>query len=333
MARPGANRTTTMALSEFDLIERFFTRQRPSRADVSLGIGDDCALLQVPAGYELALTVDTLIEGRHFPVGTAPEAVGHKAMAVSLSDLAAMGATPAWATLSLSLPEADENWLSAFARGLFELADQFSVELVGGDTVRGPLCITLQLHGFVPVGAALRRRGAQVGDLIYVTGSLGDAGQGLHIIQQGLPDTTDDAAYLIQRLNTPAPRVLEGMALRRRAHAAIDISDGLMADLGHILKKSAVGAELDLEQLPISAPLKRQTPDVLQQWRLALGAGDDYELCFTVPPEQAETVEQSLAPLSSCTCVGVISAQSGLRLYHEGQAFELGQLGFDHFAQ
>ena len=322
-----------MALSEFDLIEHYFAKHRPSRSDVTLGIGDDCALLQVPEGHELAVTIDTLVEGRHFPVGTPAEAIGHKAIAVSLSDLAAMGATPAWATLSLSIPEADEAWLTAFAKGLFTLADQFNVELVGGDTVRGPLCITLQLHGFVPRAKALRRAGAQLGDLIYVTATLGDAGQGLKIIQQELSREDEGAGYCIDRLNRPAPRVNEGLAIRDLAHAAIDISDGLMADLGHILNQSQIGAEIHLEQLPISEALKRQVSDREQQWHLALGAGDDYELCFTVAAESAEKVEKRLADKAGCTRIGVITGQTGLRLLRNGKTFESDRFGFDHFAQ
>lgn len=323
-----------MSLSEFNLIDRFFAANGVQRDDVVLGVGDDCALLRVPAGMELAVSIDALVEGRHYPPGTAADAVGHKALAVGLSDLAAMGAEPAWATLALSLPEADVAWLQGFADGLFALAARFGVQLVGGDTVRGPRVISLQLHGFVPQGRALRRDGARPGDLIYVTGTLGDAGLGLELAVGQRSATAPDDDYLRARLDRPEPRVAAGMKLRGIASAAIDLSDGLAADLGHILERSAVGARLELAQLPLSSALQRLLPDAGERCRFALAAGDDYELCFTVPPERHAAVEQLCSELDcGCRCIGAIEATPGLRLYRpDGALLDQPPHGFDHFA-
>jgi thiamine-monophosphate kinase len=318
-----------MAISEFQLIERYFTRQPVRRRETVLGVGDDCALLSVPPGMTLAVTMDTLVEGRHFPETTAPRDVGHKALAVNLSDLAAMGAQPAWATLSLCLPEPDEAWLTGFAEGLFALAARFGVELVGGDTVRGPRVLTLQLHGWVPEGAALTRSGARPGDGVFVTGTLGDAGAGLAIVAGKISCGSADAQYLRGRLDRPEPRVEAGLALRGVASAAIDVSDGVAADLTHILERSGVGATLWAEALPLSAALARIcAPE--QARRLALSAGDDYELCFTVPPERIP--ELSRLPVA-CTQIGVIEPVPGLRLVDAtGRSLAPGVGGYDHFA-
>ncbi len=317
-----------MALGEFQLIERFFTRQRVKRDDVALGVGDDCALLRMPSDARLAVTMDTLVEGRHFPQGTDPAALGHKALAVNLSDLAAMGAEPAWITLSLSLPSVDEAWLDAFAGGLFQLAEAHGVQLVGGDTVRGPLTITLQAHGLIPANQALRRDGARVGDLIYVTGTLGDAGAGLRIALGELSADGADGQFLRGRLDRPTPRVAWGLALRGLASAAIDVSDGLAADLGHILKASGVGATLNFADLPISDALCRRVGEARAR-QFALTAGDDYELCFTAAPAQAEAIAALPFP---CARVGVIEAGEGLRVYGpDGHHVPVEQAGFDHF--
>ena len=317
-----------MALGEFQLIERFFTRQRVKRDDVELGVGDDCALLRIPSDARLAVTMDTLVEGRHFPQATDPAALGHKALAVNLSDLAAMGAEPAWITLSLSLPSVDEAWLDAFAGGLFQLAEAHGVQLVGGDTVRGPLAITLQAHGFIPANQALRRDGARVGDLVYVTGTLGDAGAGLRIALGELSADGADGQFLRGRLDRPTPRVAWGLALRGLASAAIDVSDGLAADLGHILKASGVGATLKFADLPVSDALCRRVGEARAR-AFALTAGDDYELCFTAAPAQAEAIAALPFP---CTPVGVIEAGEGLRVYGpDGHRMAVEQAGFDHF--
>ena len=323
-----------MSLSEFNLIERYFVGRGPRRSDVALGIGDDCALLRVPAGMELAISIDALVAGVHFPEHTSAEAIGYKALAVGLSDLAAMGAEPAWASLALSLPQADEAWLQAFSAGLFGLAQRFNVQLVGGDTVRGPLVISLQLHGLVPQGQALRRNGARVGDLVYVTGTPGDAGIGLELALGKRAVMPELDAYLRDRLDRPTPRITAGVSLRGIASAAIDISDGLAADLGHILESSGVGARVDLVRLPQSAALQVVEPDATRRFRYALGSGDDYELCFTVPPTAQKTAEQLCADLDcGCRCIGVIEEQPGLRLVAaDGAVLSPDHLGFDHFA-
>jgi len=319
-----------MPISEFDLIARYFARQDVRRPDVPLGVGDDCALLRAPAGMDLAVTTDTLVAGVHFPENTHPEALGHKALAVNLSDLAAMGAEPAWAMLALTLPQADEAWLEAFARGLLGLAARYGVQLVGGDTTRGPLSVTLQVFGFVPQGKALRRDAAQPGDLICVTGTLGDAGLGLRIAQGKLAAPAPYAEYLLGRLERPVPRVETGLALRGLAHAAIDVSDGLVADLGHILDSSGVGATVQVERIPVSAAFRELVAD---DWNTALGSGDDYELCFTLPPERRAELEKSCAERGECcTCIGVIEQRPGLRLLrNDGSAFDLAAQGYDHF--
>ncbi len=322
-----------MGLGEFQLIDRYFTHP-PERADVVLGVGDDCALLQPPPGQLLAMTVDAMVEGVHFPLASDPAALGHKALAVSLSDLAAMGAEPAWATLVLSLPVVEEAWVAACAKGLLGLAEQHAVALVGGDTVRGPRALTTQLHGFVPPSLALRRDAARPGDLIYVTGTLGDAGVGLAIVQGALvPGAPPAHAYLRGRLERPTPRVAHGLALRGLAHAAIDISDGLAADLGHILRRSGVGAVLEPDKLPLSAALCQAVPAPADRLRLALTAGDDYELLFTLPEARAEALAERLAALSvGATCIGRIEAQSGLRLLTAAGPTPYDGGGWDHFA-
>ena len=322
---------TASALSEFGLIQRFFTpsKQRP---DVLLGGGDDCALLQVPPGQALAVSIDTLVEGVHFLAGTDPYAIGWKTLAVSLSDLAAMGAEPAWATLALTLPAADPEWLRGFSSGLYAVADRYHVSLVGGDTTRGPLCISLQAHGLVEPDAALRRSGARPGDLIFVTGSLGDAALALRLRQsnrQCLPSKQQET--LDARLDRPQPRVEVGLALRGRASAAIDISDGLRADLGHILAASGVGARIHLDDLPLSSAL-RACCDEAEALQYALVGGDDYELCFTVPPQRESELVERLARLPElCTCIGRIEQAPGLRLVgDEVDSVGAGE-GYRHF--
>lgn len=322
-----------MSNSEFALIDRYFAAHDARRSDVALGIGDDCALLVPPDGQQLAVTVDTLVADVHFFATADPEGIGHKALAVNLSDLAAMGATPAWATLALTLPNVDEKWLDAFCRGLFTLADRYGVQLIGGDTTYGPVTvITIQAHGFVPPDLVLRRDGARPGDHIYVTGTPGDAGLALAAAFGKATVADKDADYLRLRLERPEPRIAQGLALRGVASAAIDLSDGLAQDLGHILERSGVGARLDVEQLPWSpallASLDRNTAITT-----ALAGGDDYELCFTVPPERAAQLERVAADWDCrCTSIGVITVEPGLRLLQgDGSAFHLEQAGYDHF--
>jgi thiamine-monophosphate kinase len=314
--------------SEFALID--LIRQRvKSRDDVVLGIGDDAALLSVPNDQLLVVSSDTLNAGIHFPEETAPEDIGYKALAVNLSDLAAMGATPAWASLAISLPSVDVDWLEKFLDGFFELADEHNVQLIGGDTTQGPLSITITIHGFVPKNQALRRDGAQRGDEIWVTGSLGDAVGGLAQWQaNGL-----QSAKLRYRLDRPTPRINVGIALRGIAHAAIDISDGLAADLSHILRASKLGAEIEVCRLPMSKPFLDHYPNDHQRYQLQLSGGDDYELCFTAPANQSLVIEQALAECDVVgTVIGHIVSGDGLTCLDEnGDLFELEKKGFEHF--
>ncbi len=319
-----------MPLGEFDLIHRYFERPIEQRQDVIVGIGDDGAVVRVPPGVELVLTSDTLVAGVHFSEDIPPEDLGYKALAVNLSDLAAMGARPAWATMALTLPQADEAWLAAFAQGFFELAQRFSVALIGGDLTRGPLSITVQMHGFVPEGRALRRSGAQAGHYIYVTGTLGDAALALTPRLAELTDTY--RPYLLGRLYRPSPRISEGLSLRAIASSAIDISDGLIADLGHILEASHVGAVLEVDRLPLSTALQK-IKDKKYGWELALTGGDDYELCFTVPPEHQAVLESKRSDFA-CTvsCIGRIEAERGLRcIEHDGTPYLPQGGGYRHF--
>ncbi len=316
-----------MALGEFDLIRRFFTRPA-QRTDVRLGVGDDCALLQPPEGKWLAITVDTLVEDVHFLAGTDPEGLGHKSLAVNLSDLAAMGAAPAWATLAITLPNSDEAWLAAFSRGFLGLAERYGVELVGGDTTRGPLSITVQAMGLVGEGGGLRRSGAKAGDGIYLTGDLGLAGLGLAIMQGETRMLADEA---VARLERPEPRVNAGLALTGWANACIDVSDGLAADLGHVLAASGVGATLDWASLPLPPVVRRYIEEGGDEM-MPLRAGDDYELCFSVPPEREGELARRLADAGCAwTCIGRIDKQGGLRLQKDGRIFELSPSGYQHF--
>ena len=318
-----------MAGREFALIDRIRARAQ-GRADVVLGIGDDAALLRVPDGHELVLSTDTLVSGVHFPADTAAADVGWKALAVNLSDLAAMGAQPAWCTLALTLPEDDADWLDAFLDGFCELAAAHEVALVGGDTTRGPLSITLAMHGFAPAGSALRRGGARGGEDVWVTGTLGDAAGALRQWQGG----GLQSAKLRYRLDRPTPRGGAGLALRGLASAAIDLSDGLAADLGHVLAASGLGAEIELGRLPTSRTLVEHFPGDAARWRLQLAGGDDYELCFTASSAQALEIERALAQCEvHATVVGRTTRDRGLRLLTpEGEAFALGDAGFEHFA-
>ncbi len=324
-----------MGVSEFAIIRDYFTTLGYAREDVTCGIGDDAALLQVPPSRELAVSLDTLVAGVHFPLDTPPSAIGHKALAVGLSDLAAMGAEPAWLTLGLTLPGVDEGWLKAFSAGMGALARDYQLQLVGGDTTRGPLSVTVQVHGLVAPGQAFLRSAAVPGDRVYVTGTLGDAGLALHALQEPLPLAAAMAAALRLRLDRPTPRLREALGLRGLIHAAIDISDGLCADLGHILTMSGVGATLWVDELPLSAALHSMMGVLGRDacLELALGAGDDYELCFTAPPADHEQVRQRCAEMGCAVRqVGVIEAEPGLRCRRaDGSVFQSGRRGYDHF--
>lgn len=312
-------------MDEFALIRRYFSSLSAAHDGVVLGIGDDAALLAPRPGHQLVVTCDTLIRGRHFPDGTAAFDVGWKSLAVNLSDLAAMGAQPRWFLLALSLPEANENWLADFGAGVKVLADRHGVALVGGDTTRGELSITITAMGEVPAGAALLRGGARVDDCVCVTGTLGDAAAALALLQAG----TRDAA-LLARLDRPEPRIAAGLALRGIAHAAIDLSDGLAGDLQHILDASGVGAEVRTDQLPCSPAFLRLTPSA-SRLTLQLAGGDDYELCLCIAPDQVEAARFALdVPL---TVVGRITAQPGLRCIDaSGATIAFDRLAYRHFS-
>jgi thiamine-monophosphate kinase len=323
-----------MACGEFSLIARYFDRVRSSRRDVETGIGDDCALLTVAEKQLLAISTDTLVSGIHFLPDIDPRDLGHKALAVNLSDLAAMGADPSWLTLAITLPEVDESWLAAFSDSLFEQLDYYDMQLIGGDTTRGPLAMTLGIHGLVPAGRALKRSGARPGDWIYVTGTPGDSAAGLAILQDRLTvkDPTQ-AAYLKKRHLRPTPRILHGQALRDLASSAIDLSDGLISDLGHILKASECGARIDLDALPYSTAIKENvSADLALQW--ALSGGEDYELCFTVPEMNRGALDVAIGNLGiPFTCIGQVGPESeGLQFLQNGKPVTLDLKGYDHFA-
>jgi thiamine-monophosphate kinase len=318
--------------SEFDLIEKFFTRPPRANSAVSLGVGDDCALLAPAPGTQLAVSSDMLVAGRHFFPDVDPFYLGHKSLAVNLSDLAAMGARPLAFTLALSLPEVSESWLSAFSQGLLQLADRFDCQLVGGDTTKGPLNICITIFGEVGTADALRRDGALAEDDIWVSGTLGDARLALAALLKDMELESGDLNTALERLHAPQPRVALGLELRGIATSAIDISDGLVGDLGHILKRSHVGARLDVDALPIGHSLARQPCDL--QRRFALAGGDDYELCFTAPAAMRDKVHAaSQAANVDVTRVGTIETEPGLRLVDaNGMPVALTLSAFDHFA-
>lgn len=320
-------------LSEFDLIKQYFQRARPGHASTLLGIGDDCALLQPAPGKQLAISSDMLVEGRHFFAGADARMLGHKCLAVNLSDLAAMGATPVAFTLALALPEANRDWLAGFSNGLFALADAHGCDLIGGDTTKGPLTICITIFGTLAPGQALRRAAAQAGDDVWVSGTLGDARLALASYwneERLTPDQLDRAA---PRMHMPTPRVALGRLLAERglAHAALDISDGLIGDLGHILAASHVGATIDADALPAGPVLATQAQALRRRFTVA--GGDDYELCFTAAPHQRGAIAAAaLACATPVTRVGTIDALPGLRWVDaHGAPLALGLRGWDHF--
>ncbi|HKZ11124.1 MAG TPA: thiamine-phosphate kinase [Rhodanobacteraceae bacterium] len=318
---------------EFDLIDAIRARTNIARDDVALGIGDDAALTRVAPGCQLVACVDTLVTGVHFPHGTAPEHIGWKSLAVNLSDLAAMGAAPAWALLALTLPDADAGFVESFAAGFAALASVHDVALIGGDTTQGPLSITVTALGTVPNGEALTRAGARAGDAVFVTGTLGDAAGALRLPR----DPGKGAAHaeiLFAHLNRPQPRIAAGLALRGIANACVDVSDGLLADLGHVCTASGVGAELEVEALPLSSDLTAAF-DPATCRELALAGGDDYELCFTVPTDRASDVAAVLAHAGcDATRIGRIVAGSGVRVLDaHGNEVAMQQAGWEHFSK
>lgn len=315
-----------MSLGEFDLIDRFFRRAKCDE-HVTLGIGDDGAVLEPTAGHELVVVVDSLVEGVHFPHGFDPVALGWRSVAVNLSDIAAMGARPRWATLALTLPEAGEQWLDGFSRGLFEALDSAQTSLIGGDTTRGDACVvTVQVLGEVESGKALRRSGGRPGDLLFVSGHPGDAAAGLRRLEAGISDALAD------RFSRPTPRLSLGQQLRSLASSVIDVSDGLYADIAKLAAASGVAAELDIDLLPLSDELLSAYPD--DAIALALGGGDDYELCFTAPEDRAQSV-LALAEETdvAITRIGRITDGSGVSCERAGVRYEAPPAGFDHFSE
>lgn len=318
-----------MGLGEFDIIARYFA-SHDHRADVLLGVGDDAAVLETRPGRRLVVAIDTIVEGVHFPRSIDASAVGYRALAVNLSDLAAMGAEPSWMTLSLSLPEAAEPWIAGFASGLLELAEQHDVALVGGDTVRGPLVVTVQVAGWVEEDRWLTRAGAQPGDLLMVSGIPGEAAAGLHVIQQHMP-LTETAAQLQWRFLRPRPRVALGRQLRTMATAAMDVSDGLLIDLQKLCAASHCGALLSIDSLPPS-PAMRELFDPDTAIDYALAGGDDYELIFTLPPAKLPELLAQRDPAVPLSSIGVIVAGSGVKCERNGAPFVPRRSGYDHFA-
>jgi thiamine-monophosphate kinase len=319
-------------LSEFALIERYFRACGARRADVRVGVGDDAAILTLPAGHELVAATDTLVAGVHFPQPSPPASIGHRALAVNLSDLAAMGARPTWALLALTLPQAEEAWLAEFATGLGALAHAHQVALVGGDTTRGPLCITVTLLGQVPARQALTRAGGRAGDALFVSGTPGDAAAGLALEQGLLTASAAATAYLRERFRLPQPRVALGERLRGYASACVDVSDGLRGDAAKLAAASGTGAELAYEALPLSEALLATLGEARAR-ELALGGGDDYELCFAVPAETVATLLADLPPERwGYTRIGVLREAPGAIVVRDGTVMEFSHSGYEHFA-
>ncbi|MDP8099208.1 thiamine-phosphate kinase [Pasteurella atlantica] len=317
-------------MNEFDVIKHYFNRQKAKQSSV-LAIGDDCAIIELASQQQLAITTDTLAVGTHFLPEISPYDLAYKSVAVNLSDLAAMGAIPKWISLALTLPKVEHQWLAEFSKGLFAILDHYNVELIGGDTTKGALSITITAQGVLDKGTGLYRHKAQLNDLIFVSGTLGDSKAGLALLFNQTKNDTEQQQYLLQRHLNPTPRIELGLLLNQYSQCAIDISDGLLADLGHILVRSQCGAELNLQDLPLSLPLVNEYPRLAETF--ALTGGEDYELCFTIPPNKVEAFKQAIAHLNiKCSCIGKIT-QSGLTLLREGkeEPFPV-QAGFDHFS-
>jgi thiamine-monophosphate kinase len=318
-------------LSEFELIDRYFRACGAKRADVRVGVGDDAAVLACPAGMELVAAVDSLVDGVHFPHGSPPASIGHRALAVNLSDLAAMGARPAWALLALTLPQADEAWLSEFAEGMAALARAHDVALVGGDTTSGPLCVTVQVLGHVQRSSALLRSGGSAGDAVFVSGTPGDASAGLGVEQGRLMATGEPAAYLRERFLYPAPRVALGECLRHYASACIDVSDGLLADAAKLARASGCGVAISYHEVPVSESLVRAVGEERAR-ELALTGGDDYELCFSVRPAQVGRLMAELPPQRwGYTRIGTLREAAGADVLRDGAVMSFSHSGYDHF--
>ncbi|MDO9392440.1 MAG: thiamine-phosphate kinase [Methylotenera sp.] len=316
-------------MSEFDLIHQYFTR--PTR-HTNLSVGDDAALISITKGMELAISADMLVAGTHFFADCDPYQLGWKSLAVNVSDMAAMGANPKWATLAIALPEVNQPWLTEFSNGFFSCADTFSIDLIGGDTTRGSLTISVQIMGEVPAGKAIKRSGAKVNDEIWVSGALGDAAMALAVMQQRFNLARSDLNQIENALHTPQPRVALGQALHGLANSAIDISDGLLADLGHILKASKLGAIIRLDQVPISDTVHKNL-HLKQVKNMVLAGGDDYELCFTAPSNQhAEIANLSKTLNLALSHIGQITANTDLIVHGlDNEILDIKETGFDHF--
>lgn len=318
-------------MKEFELIKQFFSEQEVKRKDVLLGIGDDCAVITSTENQNIVVTTDTLVSGVHFPVDTPAKAIGHKAVAVNLSDIAAMGAKPSWISLAITLPEVDDQWLQEFSSGVFELCEYYNVQLIGGDTTQGPLSITITAQGLTPEGKYLSRSGAKAGDWLYVTGELGDAALALKHIKEGVLTEPEIIAQVQDKLDYPKPRVLAGQILREYASSAIDISDGLLSDLGHICQASNVGANVVLDAVPLSEAMKKSQlfDDCIE---LALNGGDDYELLFTVNEDNKVGLETALSHTgTTITCIGQINASQTISTTIDNKVVPIKGAGFQHF--
>ena len=317
---------------EFNLINRYFSNRQPQRKDVFLALGDDCALVKPPENVRIAISTDTLVAGTHFLIDANPAWVAHKALASNISDLAAMGATPAWVSFALTMPTPDEAWLKPFCDAFFELANYYNIQLIGGDTTKGPLSLTLTVQGFVPQEQALLRSGAKVGDWVYVTGDLGDSKAGLDIILDNALRAKPFALELEKRHYLSTPRILAGQALLNLASAAIDISDGLVSDIKHILERSQVGVSLDVATLPLSQELLQFVGNLEIAQQYALTSGEEYELCFTVPEQNKGSIESALAHCGcKVSCIGQIRPQGTFELHHQGKVLNWQLNGYDHF--
>lgn len=319
-------------MKEFELIKHFFTQQAVKRKDVLLGIGDDCAVVASTERQDIVVTTDTLVAGVHFPLETSPRAIGHKAVAVNLSDIAAMGAKPSWLSLAITLPEVNEDWLTEFSSGVFDLCEYYNVQLIGGDTTQGPLSITITAQGLTPEGKYLSRSGANAGDWLYVTGELGDAALALQHYNEQVTIKRDFVDNIQAKLDYPKPRVLAGQSLREYATSAIDLSDGLLADLGHICQASNVGANIVLNAIPLS-DIMRETLSFDDAVNLALSGGDDYELLFTVSEDNKVGMETALSHAGTpVTCIGQINASKNISTTLNNKPVPIKSASFEHFS-
>lgn len=319
-------------MKEFELIKNYFTEQVVKRKDVLLGIGDDCAIVTPAEKQNIAITTDTLVSGVHFPHNTSPRAIGHKAIAVNLSDLAAVGAEPSWVSVAITLPEIDEQWIDEFCTGLFELCEYYNVQLIGGDTTQGPLSITVTAQGVVPADQHISRSGAKTGNWLYVTGEIGDAALALRHVLGRTELDNNIFTKVKERLDFPMPRVLAGQALRNYATSAIDLSDGLMADLAHICRSSKVGANIVLENLPLSNALMEAVGQE-KAIELALTGGDDYELLFTVSEDKKVGMETALANSGvNVTCIGQLNPSNKITTTLNSKPTAINAVGFEHFS-